>query len=100
LLVARTPHAQGKPRTKLAEWRLERHATQADMVRDTGIPISTYQRIEAGEYDRLPYQQLYNCALVLDVPVEDLIDERFKRWTTYHPSAKKPPRTPSWRASR
>lgn len=69
------------------------------MVRDTGIPISTYQRIEAGDYDRVPYQQLRNCAIVLEVDVEELIDERFKRWTVFHPSAKKPPRSPSWRQS-
>lgn len=97
--MPRRAHAQGEPKTKLAEWRLKRGVSQPDMVRDTGIPISTYQRIETGTYDRLPYQQLYNCALVLGVDVDELIDERFKRWTTFHPKAKAPPETPSWRAS-
>lgn len=69
------------------------------MVRDTGIPMSTYQRIESGEYDRLPYQQLNNCARVLEVDVDQLIDERFKEWTTYHQSATRPPKVPSWRKS-
>ena len=64
-LVPRTPHKQGKPRTNLAKWRLERRASQPGMVRDTGIPMSTYQRLEAGGYERLPYQALYNCAAVL-----------------------------------
>lgn len=96
--VSRTPHAQGPPRTKLATWRLKRGASQPDMVRDTGIPMSTYQRIEAGSYDRLPWQQLYNCAIVLDVEVDELIEDRFKRWTVFDAGAKRPPKTPRWKS--
>ena len=67
------------------------------MVRDTGIPMSTYQRLEAGGYERLPYQALYNCAVVLQVEIDELIDDRFKEWTTFHPRASRPPAVPSWR---
>lgn len=62
------------------------------MVRDTGIPISTYQRIEAGTYDKPPYQQLYNSAVVLEVDVTELIEEKSKTWTVFHISAPSPPR--------
>lgn len=99
-LVSRTPHKQGKPRTKLAKWRLERGASQPGMVRDTGIPMSTYQRIEAGDYERLPYQALYNCALVLQVGIDELIDDRFKRWTVFHSGAEQPPKTPHWQTDK
>lgn len=70
------------------------------MSLDTGIPIASYQRYEAGKYDKPPYMQLYNCAIVLEVDVEDLIDDRFKKWHVYSARAKKPPRTPSWRLPR
>lgn len=52
-------------------------------VRDTGIPITSYQRIESGDYDRVPYSQLMNCALVLEVELDELIEDRFRIWTTF-----------------
>lgn len=95
--VARTPHKQQPPKTKLAAWRIKRGATQPEMVRDTGIPISSYQRYEAGDYVRLPYQQLVNCAIVLEVTLDELIEDRFKRWTVFDADARRPPKKPKWK---
>ena len=94
--MPRTPHKQGKPRTKLADWRLKRGANQPGMVRDTGIPLSTYQRMEAGDYERPPYQALYNCAIVLQVEIDELIEDKYKTWTVFQAGAAAPPKTPHW----
>jgi transcriptional regulator with XRE-family HTH domain len=94
--MAQPPLAQTKPRTKLARWRLKRKLTQADMVRWTGVPLSTYQRLEHGNYQRPQVQALANCAIVLDCSLEDLLEERFLRWTVFHPDAASPPKTPVW----
>lgn len=89
---------QKPPRTKLAAWRIKRGATQPDMVRDTGISISHYQRMEDGDYQRLPYQQLLNCAIVLEVDLDELIEDEYKGWTVFSPDARKPPTVPRWKA--
>lgn len=88
------------PRTKLAAWRIKRGASQPDMVKDTGIPISTYQRLEVGNYQRLPYQQLVNCAKVLKVDVDELIEDRFKEWTVFDGAVRKPPNSPRWKTAK
>lgn len=68
------------------------------MVADTGIPINTYQRYEAGDYERVPYARLVNCAIVLEVPVDELIEDHFKRWTVIDAeTAPKPPNVPRWK---
>jgi transcriptional regulator with XRE-family HTH domain len=87
---------QQPPKTKLAAWRIRRGATQPDMVKDTGIPISTYQRYEAGDYIDPPYRALMNCAIVLEVDINELIEDKFRRWTAF--DVKQPPRTPRWKA--
>jgi transcriptional regulator with XRE-family HTH domain len=98
--MARTAHKQQQPRTKLARWRLNRGATQMDMVRDTGIPLSTYQRLEAGDYQRPPLQALVNCSKVLEVELADLLEDTFLRWHVFNHSAPKAPKVPSWKRHR
>lgn len=95
--MARTAHKQQPPKTKLARWRLKRGATQMDIVRDTGIPLSTYQRLEAGDYQRPPVQALVNCAIVLEVELTDLLEEKFLCWHVFHHSAARAPKKPSWK---
>lgn len=70
------------------------------MVRDTGIPMSTYQRIERGDYERPPLQALMNCAIVLDVELKELLEDRFTEWTVFRPAAASTPEPPSWRRRR
>lgn len=72
-------HNRGaKPETKLARTRLASELTQADMVEATGIKRSTYWRLEHGRIANPPLRYLTNCAIVLGVPVEELIEEEWK----------------------
>lgn len=91
---------QKPPRTKLAARRLERDATQLDMSKDTGISLKHYQRLEVGNYQQVPYAQLVNCARVLEVEVEDLIEDKFKNWNVFSADAKEPPTVPRWKGRR
>ena len=97
-LVPKSATTQGDAKTKLTKWRIERGLSQPQMVQFTGIPISSYQRLEEGNYVRFPYQQLRNCATVLGVELDELIEDRFKGWTVFSEFAKEPPTTPVWSA--
>lgn len=67
-----------KPETKLARARLASELTQADLIEATGIRRSTYWRLERGRIANPPLRYLTNCAIVLGVPVEELIEEEWK----------------------
>lgn len=88
---------QGPPQSKLEEWRLKRGLSQPEMVHYTGIPMSTYQRLEDVSYERLPYEKLQNCAIVLGVKLDALIEDGFKGWTVFSADAKDPPKSPPWK---
>lgn len=81
---------QGKPKTKLAKKRLEKEMSQRDMSEATGIPMATYQRLEMAERKTLNYEYMVRCATVLDVGVDDLIEDKYKRWTAPRPLSRKP----------
>lgn len=89
---------QGPPHSKLEAWRLKRGLSQPEMVKHTGIPITTYQRLEEAEYKTLPYEKLVNCSIVLGVKLDELIEDRFKGWTVFSAKAKVPPEKPPWRS--
>lgn len=84
-----------KPETKLARARLASELTQSDMIEATGIRRSTYWRLERGRIENPPIRYLTNCALVLGVPVEDLIeDEWLTTWLQLSPDGPAEPPDP------
>ena len=83
---------QGKPKTKLAQKRLERQMTQLAMSEATGIPMATYQRMEMAERKTVNYEYLARCAQVLEVPFDELVEDKYKRWTAPIRTKRKPPR--------
>lgn len=69
------------PKTKLAAWRARRRLTQIEMIEATGIAPATYRRLERGEHRNPQLRWLANCALVLGVTVEDLIEDEWREWS-------------------
>ena len=69
--------------------------SQRDMSEATGIPMATYQRLEMAERKTLNYEYMVRCATVLGVEVDELIEEKYKRWTAPRPTRKTP--TPAMR---
>jgi len=67
-----------KPETKLARARIAAKLTQAEMVEATGIRRSFYGRRERARVATPPLRHLTNCALVLDVPVDTLIEDEWR----------------------
>ena len=68
-------HDRGvKAETKLARIRLASGLTQRDLIEATGMSRSLYWRLERGRIANPPLRHLTNCALVLGVPVEALIE--------------------------
>lgn len=84
---------QTKVRTKLGALRADRGLTQARMARYVGISLETYRRLERGRMPAPPISYLANCALVLEVDLEDLVEDSWRRWHVFdRVDAAKPPR--------
>lgn len=73
------------PRTRLAELRSKRTPVikQERMAELTGIPLRTYQRLEAGKITNPPIRYLVNCALVLEVELEQVCEPEWLSWTDF-----------------
>jgi transcriptional regulator with XRE-family HTH domain len=62
------------------------------MVEATGMSRSAYWRLERGLTPNPPLRHLTNCAIVLGVPVEELIEEEWR--TTWLQLSEDGPATP------
>jgi transcriptional regulator with XRE-family HTH domain len=78
-------------RTKLAAVRLDQHLSQQEMARRTGLSIATYQRLERGELWNPPLRYLVNCALALEVELDDVIEDSWRAWHPFSAHAANPP---------
>jgi transcriptional regulator with XRE-family HTH domain len=84
-----SPH---KPRTRLGELRRRRIPVikQEAMAERTGIPLRTYQRLEAGKITNPPIRYLVNCAIVLGVDLEEVCEPEWLRWSELSAGADEP----------
>lgn len=57
----------------------------------TGIPVASYRRLERGQVENPPLRHLVNCALVLRVPVAEVIEDRWLKWLALSDDATAPP---------
>lgn len=62
------------------------------MSAKTGIPLRTYRRLESGQIDDPPISYLVNCAIVLNIPFEDVCETDWLRWRKQTEPAAKPNR--------
>jgi transcriptional regulator with XRE-family HTH domain len=77
--------------SKLAAWRVKRGVTQAEMAAATGIPLSTYWRLERRRLWNPPIRHLTNCAIVLGCELEDLIEDDMRTWKWSRAAPDEPP---------
>lgn len=66
--------------TKLAEWRDARGLSQRKVAELIGLSLPAYKRLERGELPRPRLAYFVNASIVLDVPLEVLIDEDYLTW--------------------
>lgn len=78
---------QTNARTPLAKRRVKLGMTQDDMVAATGIPRTTYKKLEKGGYLKPPVQHLTNCAIVLGCSLGDLCP---REWHVFNPDSPEP----------
>jgi len=81
-------------RSRLAGARIAGGIDQKTMAELTGIPLTTYQRLERGkgnDLDNPPIRYLINCALVLQVDIEDVSPVALDEWTVFDERAQAPP---------
>lgn len=46
----------------------------------TGISRATYGRLEQGRYENPPLRYLVNCAIVLNVELDDVLQDDWRTW--------------------
>lgn len=74
---------RSKRRTKLAELRIERGLTQAQLAGSVGIPIASYRRLERDEMRDPGIRTLANLAIALHVDLENLIEDHWREWNAF-----------------
>lgn len=74
---------QGVLETRLALERARAGVSQADLAYVTGIPLTTYRRLERGKMPNPPIRYLTNIALALDVPLFDICEDGWLEWTAF-----------------
>ncbi len=68
--------AQLRSTSRLAQVRVARGLTQAELASRVGLSIATYQRLEEGRIDNPPIRYLTNLAIALDVDSISRISEK------------------------
>jgi hypothetical protein len=67
------------------------------MAPNTGVTLATYRRLERGQNRAPNLRYLANCALVLRVELDDLIEDEWREWWVFDVvDAAGRPMTPSW----
>jgi len=66
--------------------------SQVELAEATGISMATLRRLERGTKANPPLRYLSNCAIVLGVEVEELIEDNWRKWLPL--ARKRPPRNP------
>jgi transcriptional regulator with XRE-family HTH domain len=82
---------QGELDTPLARARASKGVYQRELAEAVGISIASYRRLERGPVGNAPLWQYTNCAIALNVELEQLLGR--KALTSWHPtpSAPRPP---------
>jgi transcriptional regulator with XRE-family HTH domain len=78
--------------------RIERGVYQHELAHAVGLSLSTIKRLEQGRAKNAPLWWYVNCAIALDVGLEDVLEPVDLRWYS-RPSAPKPPGV-DWLAER
>lgn len=90
-----SPADEPELRSALARVRVDRQVSQAELAVATGLSLRTIQRLERKEIDNPQLRYLVNCALALDVPLEEIIDGDWLEWKVFDVAAAVPPH-PNW----
>lgn len=93
---------QTNVRTPLAAWRVKRGMTQRELAAAAGLSRSVYNKLERGDYPEPPLRRLNNCAIVLGVALEELIQPEWRKWWKPQPGDPDPPEDPAtnWQPQR
>lgn len=67
--------------TRLSYWRRERHMTQRELAAKTGISERTIERLDQGHARNPNIRHLLAIADVLRVPVMELVEDDWRRFT-------------------
>lgn len=79
------------PRTLLAQERQRARLSQEQLAEQTGVSLRTLQRLERGELDNPPVRYLVNCAIVLGVSLEAVMQPEWSGWTAFPGGPSAPP---------
>jgi transcriptional regulator with XRE-family HTH domain len=84
--MGRTDQQSGR-QTRLAEQRVRRGVLQRELAEKTGISLASLKRLERGEVATPPLWWYVNCAIALNVELEEVLEEDVRGW---HATARVP----------
>jgi transcriptional regulator with XRE-family HTH domain len=77
--------------TRLAYWRRRRGVTRPWLAAATGISEATLWRLESGRITNPPVLYLTNCALALEVTLDDVLERAHRQWHAFDSRKPYPP---------
>jgi transcriptional regulator with XRE-family HTH domain len=78
-------------RTKLAMKWTHFGISQEELARRSGLSLGTLRRLERGEMRNPPLRYLVNCAIALEVGLDEILEEEWRRWMVFSAEAAEPP---------
>lgn len=78
-------------RSRLAQRRVDRNMSQAQLARFAGISLRTLVRLERKETENPPLRYLVNLSILLQCRVSDLIEDEWLEWGTFSAGGPKQP---------
>jgi len=80
-----------KRQSKLAQLRRWRGLTQEELASESGVPLTTIYKLEAGKIWNPRVRYLRNLSITLDVSFDDLLEDEWREWTALDAQAASPP---------
>lgn len=89
--MARSHRSQVKSWSPLADIRIRRGVSQAALADAVGVSLKTIERLEAGRIRDPGIRLLSNCAIALNVKLEELIHPAWREWLDVDDGHPEPP---------
>lgn len=77
--------------TKIRDKRIAAGKSQSALSIESGISLSTLQRLESGAIDNPQFAWIANLAIALECDFDELVELRWTQWHTLSKYAPRPP---------
>lgn len=80
-----------KATSRLARERVARGITRKELAKRTGVTLASLRRLEYEQVPDAPLWWYRNLAIALELDLDEILDERERRWRWTRDASKAPP---------